>query len=220
MNDRLKCLLETLHASRDIQLKIAMSLLTTVGGLGEMFDILAIAALNRSACLIEAFILLLEKRNFVSAAPLLRLQIDSCLRLYAYSLVSDPDAFAVEVLKGKSIRSLKSAGGKDLTDAFLRKEFSKRAPWVDDVYEHTSGYIHLSEKHCYNAFSLRTGSDKHIEFKIGSGDYFVPDEVYEDAVDRFIQATNALSELIEEQTKGKERRLTPSLNRVILAEFG
>jgi hypothetical protein len=54
-------------------------------------DLLAVAAMNRSLCLISGFRTLIASKNFISAAPLLRLQIDNCLRFFAAELAPSPD---------------------------------------------------------------------------------------------------------------------------------
>lgn len=80
-------------------------------------DLLAVATLNRSLALLTGFSAMIEARNFVSAAPLIRLQLDNCLRFSACWLVSDPHDFAMKVLEGKQVRSLRDSNGNRLTDA-------------------------------------------------------------------------------------------------------
>jgi hypothetical protein len=53
------------------------------------FDLLAVATLNPSMCLLRGFCDLIASENFIAAAPLLRMQLDNCLRFYAGWLVSE-----------------------------------------------------------------------------------------------------------------------------------
>lgn len=156
-----------------------------------MFDILINATLNRSICLLKGFISLIHTHNLVVAAPLIRLQIDNCLRLHAASLVSDPHKFALQVLEGIQIKDIKDRTGHKLSDKYLVDKLTEQIPWVRDVYLNTSGYIHLSDKHIYN--SLNPGKNiGSLKMKITDTDAFVSDEVYCGAILDFRRSTNLL----------------------------
>lgn len=76
---------------------------------GALFslDLLAAAALKRSMAHHKALGYLIRERNYLCAASLVRLQLDSCLRFHAAWLVDDPHAFAENVFKGTAIRKMK-----------------------------------------------------------------------------------------------------------------
>jgi hypothetical protein len=82
-------------------------------------DILAVAVLNRSMCLVSGFASLVEAQNLVAAAPFVRLQLDNGLRFFAASLVDSADDFTMQVLNGTVIRKIKDKSGKNLTDQYL-----------------------------------------------------------------------------------------------------
>ena len=88
---------------------------------GSMYplDLLATAALNRSLNLMNGFCDLIEARNFLAAAPLIRLQLDSCLRFSAAWLVDDPHNFADKVLHDKRVDRLRDRDGNELRDRYL-----------------------------------------------------------------------------------------------------
>lgn len=84
-------------------IEIAHKMLHADGGAIFPLDILAVATLNRSVNLVAAFTSLVEARNFVVAAPLLRLQIDNCLRFYAAWIADNCHDFATKVMKGVAV---------------------------------------------------------------------------------------------------------------------
>jgi hypothetical protein len=170
-------------------------------------DLLAWAALNRSANLVPGFASLIEARNFIAAAPLLRLQIDNCLRFYGVYIVSKPDDFAHAVRKGGQVRKMKDSKGNLMTDRYLVECVAKDFPWITRVYEKTSGYVHLSDAHIASVFSEtpREKLDKGIcEVAIGPGDKFTNPALYEEAVAAFIAATKALFHYLVRWVKTKE----------------
>jgi hypothetical protein len=63
-----------------------------------------------------------------------------------------------------------------MTDQYLVDCLAKENPWVKSAYEATSGYIHLSKAHIYNAHLPNPKSEK-WEIAIGKEDEFIPDDV-------------------------------------------
>lgn len=156
-------------------------------------DFLAFAVLNRSLCLSFGFASLVEQRNFVAAAPLLRFQLDNALRFYASTLVKEPHEFSMAVLRGEAIRDMKDGSGKRMTDAYLLSSFVADTrldidrSWLSSVYEQTSGYVHLSEKHMFNC--LQAGDAGKFQMKISEVDEYVPDSIYAEGIAAMIEAT-------------------------------
>jgi hypothetical protein len=141
------------------------------------------------------FVELIESRNFIAAAPLIRLQLDNCLRLSAGTLVKDPHKFAMNVLEGVPIKKQKDMSNEKMTDAYLVKMLSKRYSWIDEVYKNTSGYVHLSEKHIFNA--MRAGNkDASFELKITDKDVFVTEDVYLGAIFDFQRSSDVLFDYV------------------------
>jgi hypothetical protein len=116
--------------------------------------------LNRSSSLIYGFETLIGSANFLSAAHLVRPHLDNYLRLSAAWLVKEPHTLATNVWKGDVIRKMKDRDGKFMTDAYLKDKATIDYPWIADVYEATSGFIHFGEKHIRNATSLTKDPDK------------------------------------------------------------
>jgi hypothetical protein len=87
-------LLNKLEENNKLHIEEAELLLKADKGNFYMFDFLAIAVLQRSMSLSSGFIALMRLDNFISAIPLIRLQLDNYLRFSAGWLVSDLDDFA------------------------------------------------------------------------------------------------------------------------------
>jgi hypothetical protein len=158
---------------------------------GDLFtlDFLAVAILNRSLCLVAGFCTLIESKNIVAAAPLLRLQLDNCLRFSAAWLVDKPHEFGSEALGGTPIRKLRDRYGNRMTDGYLLEKLAVQYPWIKSVYEHSSGYIHLSEKHIFNTLRITSESERMINMKISDRDEVVPDRFYFEIIEAFFEAT-------------------------------
>jgi hypothetical protein len=138
-------------------------------------DLFALHVLNRSAKLISGYLLLMEKRNYLCAIPLIRLQLDNCLRFHAANLASKPQAVVDAFLQGKPIKQLRDVKGALMTDGHLATELDKHVPGVKKLYNDTSGYIHLSDKHFYSTI-IRHGEEAgRIAFG-GESDHFKPEE--------------------------------------------
>jgi hypothetical protein len=165
---------------------------------GRIFgvDLLVIAALRRALAVLHGFKILIENRNFVSAAALLRLQLDSSLRLFAGTLVDDPHRLALEVISGKRIDQMVDRDGKRMTDSYLVKKLTKLYPWIRNVYKQTSGYIHLSAKH-FHAAVHEVGEDRHVAFQMAAQDSdLFPPRLYLEATEAFLAATRVFAELL------------------------
>ena len=121
---------------------------------------------SRALSLIEGFILLLESKNYMAASHLVRPYLDSFLRLFAAWLVKDPHYFANEVMKGEKVDKFYDSKNEKqrLQDWYLRDKASEEYPWIKDVYNTTSGYIHFSRKHIFNTI-VEVNTD---DFTIGS----------------------------------------------------
>ena len=104
-------------------------------------DLRVNAVLHRSTNLVRGFALLIEQRNFICAAPLLRLQIDNCLRLLcALSRACDAAAMVKEVKRGSSLW-LKTKSS-DLADGAWQNGygiFSIAFSQIESVREYIAG---------------------------------------------------------------------------------
>ena len=162
------------------------------GGAFYPFDILSFAVLNRSMSLTSGFITLMRNDNFIAAAPLIRVQLDNYLRYAAGWLVSNPHEYVVKILSGEHIRDIKTKKGKRMRDKFLVDEFSKEYKWIKSVYENTSGYIHLSDKHMLINITELDSKQRAATYKISDKDEYMPEKFKVEAVMAFTEITKLI----------------------------
>ncbi len=153
--------------------------------------------MNRSLALISGFCTLIESQNFLAGAPLVRLQLDSCLRFSAPWYASDMNEVAEKVFHGVQVRNLKDRAGNKMTDGYLVKKLAVHHPWVSEVYKHTSGFIHLSEKHIFNALHVADKEERTVVLKVSNQDAWVPPSEYLEAIEGFTKITEVLLDLVK-----------------------
>ena len=162
-------------------------------------DMLALMVLKRSSALVSGFGQLLISENFTSAVPLIRLQVDNLLRFKAASLAPNPHMFVWEILQGTPINQLHDINKQQMSDRHLRRTFASEYPWLNDVYERTSGFVHLSEQHFTYLYNFERGQSGEFGARlyVGPKDPFVPPAGYKNALDTMLQATDAVLAGIE-----------------------
>lgn len=149
--------------------------------------------LNRACSLIYGFETLITTMNFISAAHLVRLHLDSYLRLSAGWLAKDPHDFSNRVLNGEPVRKIKDSDGHWMTDAYLKEKAAKTFPWIKDVYEETSGFIHFSSKHILNSISDINKERSTVTTTIGKTDINVSNLSRLEAIICMIEICNAIA---------------------------
>lgn len=133
---------------------------------------------------------LIEDKNHLVVIALIRLQLDTAFRLHAIFWVDDPETFAKQVFEGGQINRIKAADGQPMTDKYLKEKLLADYPWMQDVYENTSGAVHFSARHISAAFSVKDTEEGTISLALGPID---PKHTLEDyreflAVTRHINA--------------------------------
>jgi hypothetical protein len=191
-------------ASRDRELcEATVRMLQADGGKLFPVDMVAVAALNRAAGLLSGFVAMISSRNLVCAVAILRLQLDTALRLSALSLVDRPHALAEEVMKGTPLRKLRDRDGNPMTDTHLVTVFSKQAPWIKDVYHLGCAYIHFGDTHVRHAFSAASEPGR-ASVRVGATD---PDDFsesnYHEAIQGFAASLDFLLHVVESWTSAK-----------------
>lgn len=189
--DKVDISIRNLRALVNEHNEMGMRIMKAAGGKVYPVDLVAVAVLNRSAGLLVGFCDLLEKHNFVAAAPLLRLQLDNLLRFHAIWLVDKPHDLASAVVAGKPIGKMKDRDGEKMTDGYLVKKISKEYPALSNVYKHTSGYIHLSDKHIFNSMTAGKTVDG-FNMKVSAVDGFISEDTYIEALQAFAEITMIL----------------------------
>lgn len=129
-------------------------------------DMYLLGIARRALANSQAFKKCVEDRNGLVAAALVRLQLDTVLRLYALYWVADPEDFAARVFAGEQVDRIKAADGKQMKDRYLIDKIKDRNPWAEAVYKNTSGLIHFSDRHIHSAIRL-IGDDGDAQFFLG-----------------------------------------------------
>lgn len=172
--------------------KLAACMITSGNGVYSL-DYYISGILNRSLSLIYGFDTLIDTANFLSAAHLVRPHLDNYLRLSAAWLVNDPHDFAKKVWEGDVIRKMEDSSGKRMTDSYLKDKAKEEYPWIADVYEATSGFIHFSRKHIANATTLHSEKERTLTTFIGKVDNEVSYQSKIEATMGMIEISNCIA---------------------------
>lgn len=148
-------------------------------------DLFTSAIINRSISLMRGFVTLAKDNNYISAVPLIRIQLDNCLRFYAATLVTDYNEFFIEYLKGTHIRNLKDSTGAKMTDTHLVTALDKLFPGVHNLYINSSGHVHFSNEHSFLQTTLVSDKERTIGTRIGYYDFYAIDKKVDFAYNMF-----------------------------------
>lgn len=131
-------------------------------------DLFFISALNRRVQFIDGIMNLLKTRNLTCAGIIVRTQLDNLMRVFAAFISEDRRSFIKETLSGTPIRNMKDNQNRKMTDANLKKRMSKYYPEIEEIYNKSSGYVHLSEVAFHEAFwTERFEKGDKIKFSVG-----------------------------------------------------
>jgi hypothetical protein len=113
-------------------------------------DLWVNAAVRRSIQVLDGFATMVLARNLTCCGAMLRTQLDTAMRLFASTIVSDADAFVSHMMGGGKLDHFRDRAGVKLTDRHLCQELSKFDPeygWVPRVYAATCEFVHMSGRH-------------------------------------------------------------------------
>jgi hypothetical protein len=112
-------------------------------------EMLTIATTNRAAEVARGIWELTQGYLFFAAAPLMRAQLDSLLRLSYVALSSDGEDVARRVVNdGVQFRDLpaRAEPQRTLSDEYLKQWVGQLVPWVPSLYDAGNAYVRLSER--------------------------------------------------------------------------
>lgn len=205
MNKLCEFSLEKIEKSRESHMLVAKGIVSADNANMYSMDMLVLAALKRSMSVCSGFSVLVRQRNYLCAASLIRFQLDSCMRLYASTLVDDLDAFSQSVMAGEHVRKIKDREGIRMTDAYLVGKLSVSNPWVSSVYEITSGFIHFSDKHIFSMAFVRD-LEGSMDIFISDSDENISDDLFADLCVAFLESTRLLLHFACEWFGVKQRK--------------
>lgn len=180
---------------------------------GELYetDLFFTAAMARSYSLVDGFISGFDSWNPVVAAPLLRLQLDSLVRVSYLAKAPRVEDVAWHIIRGGEFRTLKDPEGKALSDTRLIEHARPAHPWIDEVYKATSGWVHFSPAHLRAAVQVSTDSEDESILKLFGSIPIRPERIplsaLEELLGAMIKATSELFGYVEiwEDTKAAKR---------------
>jgi len=161
------------------------SLGNTIMHAGSMhpMDMVIIGIVKRCLSIASAFDKLVLEWNMTCARAVLRMQLDTMLRLSAFWLSSDPQKMAMDFIAGKQINRMKDKDGCKMTDSYLSRKLGKQFDWIPKVYEYTSSYIHFSERPFFDSISEINNKERMANFVINDKDYYFPESSWVELVD-------------------------------------
>ena len=144
----------------------------------QVFDLLIFSVLNRTVNLNRAYVNSIKDNNFIAAAPLVRINLDSLLRLFAATISEHKiNDFATKILGGEQINRMKYYNSNQLlNDSFLVTELSKidNKDWVKKVYQAGNSYVHFCDKIIFSSQQVSDTKERIVNFTIGEHDNFIP----------------------------------------------
>jgi hypothetical protein len=192
--DAITELVALVEADAGSMLQLGKHLFTGRGSHFFPLDFLALAAIKRNLSIGTSIATMVNAKNMVSARALLRIHIDTALRFSAAWLVQEPHEFASKVMAGTRIDKLKGSDGKFLTDAHLVKKRSGDHPWLPDVYESLSGYVHFSASHVFDTIHSLEGNA--ISWEIARTDDKFPDSSWIEILECTREANGMLAKYV------------------------
>jgi hypothetical protein len=159
-------------------------------------DFFVLGAVRRTISQSKGFRDLITAKNFPCAAAILRMQIDTAMRVNALVLVEEPDTFCQAILDGQRFNTFKDTAGSRMTDAYLRKKLSEKYPIINPVYEQTSDFIHLSGRHFCDAIFVVNDNMPEVKIVISAADPPHPDDLCFEIVDMFFDISEITAILL------------------------
>jgi hypothetical protein len=172
-------------------------------------DFVLLSVLNRSLDLVDGFLWSFNRWNLSTAAPIVRMQVDNLLRLVLLSKAGPGPAVEALLSGGplsKERDPLAPSGKKNtLTDQRLREHARDRFPWLDLVYEKSSGWIHFSSVHV--GVTMVITEDGQFSGRFPSDISRYPYEFLEQVLWAMRASTAGVLDIVTEFAEGKRQSL-------------
>lgn len=173
----------------------------------ELFpcDTLGLVVLERSLNLIKGFRSVVENGGYSSAVGLLRMQLDNILRFNGVVSTRNPHSVANQVLSGARLSKIKDRTGAAMHDKRLVELLLPKNPWIGEIYEVASGFVHLSREH-FLAYQSRCPVDEDGRriFSIGEEEDHIGVEYKGRLVEGFDLVSRGVPKLVQEWVKVRE----------------
>jgi hypothetical protein len=116
-------------------------------------DILIFGVALRSFHLVEGFIQAFDSWNVTVAVPIIRMQIDSLVRIAYVAQAPDCDELATALMRGEQLRKMKTYDDptRNAYDGELVERAGRIYSWLPPVYDKSNEWVHLSDRLIFNA---------------------------------------------------------------------
>jgi len=159
-----------------------------------------LASLQRIEANAAGFKAMVESRNYTIMSAILRMQLDTAMRVNGLLLMSNHEDGIRRILGGEKYNKLRCRYGNKLMDGYLIEKLSEKHPWVKIVYERTSGMVHLSGTHIHHALDYEGSAEENgtlkVDLIIGAINPTIPNELHEEVAEAFRHATAIASALV------------------------
>jgi hypothetical protein len=90
---------------------------------------------------------------------------------------------------------MRDKSGAQMTDKYLVDQLGQKFEWMPRVYDATSGFVHLSQRHIY-ATGNWSLEDSKVSWFIGPTDEHIANELWVEMASGFLACTDALFEFL------------------------
>lgn len=164
-------------------------------------DLLMWSFAQRSYALVDGFLGTFDTWNLLVAAPLVRLQIDTLVRLSYAATCPDMDALTTSLLDGVEFRAMKDETGNSLTDRRLVKRAQRLHPWLEPVYNTACGWVHFSPMHLFLGTQAEDGK---LSGHLPLHPDVLPEHLLCEVLGAMLQATQSLGDYLSAWADHKE----------------
>ena len=167
-------------------------------------DMVIIGIAKRCLSTTSALEKLVLEWNMTCARAVLRMQLDTVLRLSAFWLSPDPQKMAMDVISGKQINKMKDRDDCKMTDSYLSQKLGERFDWIPRVYKYTSGYIHFSERHLFDPIREINDKERTVNFVINDKDYNFPEFSWVELVNCAVECLQIIKYFLDKYRQSKD----------------
>lgn len=167
-------------------------------------DMVIIGIVKRCLSTTSALEKLVLEWNMTCARAVLRMQLDTVLRLSAFWLSPDLQKMAMDVMGGKQINKMKDRDNCKMTDSYLSRKLGERFDWIPRVYKYTSGYIHFSERHLFDPIREINDKERTVNFVINDKDYNFPEFSWVELVNCATECLQIIKYFLDKYRQSKD----------------
>lgn len=178
----------------------------------SVISLYIMASIKRIETNVSGFKLLASSAYYPIIGAIIRMQIDTAMRLNGLNLMRDKYNSVGKLLEGMPFDQILHQNGSRLRDKLLLSELTKQHSWVERVYRKTSGLIHLSDMHVLHALDFQNGKIQEdgnlaIDIVMSQSAPELPPGVIAEALEGFTHATAMASALAMVQLEHETSRL-------------